>query len=105
MQALRIIGAGGHGKVVADVAFAMGYRDIAFLDGKYPDRKRNGEWSICGTLEVKGPAHLFCAVGSNATRARLFETLDLSDAPILIHPFSSVSPSACLGLKRARPVS
>ena len=39
-----IIGAGGHGKVVADCGVAMGYEDIVFLDddkqvktcGKYP---------------------------------------------------------------------
>lgn len=98
MQALRIIGAGGHGRVVADVAFAMGYRDIAFLDTEYPDRKNNGAWPIWGTPSVKGPEQWFCAVGSNATRAHLFETLDLYDPPILIHPFSSVSPSARLGL-------
>jgi sugar O-acyltransferase (sialic acid O-acetyltransferase NeuD family) len=97
MHALRIIGAGGHGKVVADVAFAMGYRDIAFLDAGYPGRKSNGSWPICGTPDVKGSEQWFCAVGSNATRAHLFKTLDLNDAPSLIHPFTSVSPSANLG--------
>lgn len=32
MRRLNIIGAGGHGKVVADIAIACGYEDIIFLD-------------------------------------------------------------------------
>jgi len=97
MQSLRIIGAGGHGKVVADVAYANGYRDIAFLDGQYPERRTNGGWPICGTPDDHSSAQRFCAVGSNVTRARLFDILCLGDAPLLIHPFSSLSPSAALG--------
>ena len=43
MESLRIIGAGGHGKVVADVAVAMGYTDVSFLDDCYPNRTRYGQ--------------------------------------------------------------
>ena len=32
MRTLVIIGASGHGKVVADIAVQNGYRDIVFLD-------------------------------------------------------------------------
>ena len=32
MKALLIIGAGGHGRVVAEVATELGYDNIAFLD-------------------------------------------------------------------------
>lgn len=32
MKRLLIIGAGGHGKVVAEVAKDVGYEEIAFLD-------------------------------------------------------------------------
>lgn len=32
MKRLLIIGAGGHGKVVAEVAKDIGYEEIAFLD-------------------------------------------------------------------------
>lgn len=96
MQRLRIIGAGGHGKVAADVAFAAGYKDIAFLDSQYPERQSNGQWAICGRPDIKGPELKFCAVGSNTARARLSDALDLGNAPVLIHPFSFVSPSAQL---------
>ena len=96
MTSIRIIGAGGHGKVVADVAAAVGYTDIAFLDSCFPERTAHGSWKICGTPSWSGSARRFCAVGSNALRARLFEQNSLEDAPVLIHPFSSVSPSAHL---------
>ena len=32
MKRLIIIGASGHGKVVADIALKCGYDDVAFLD-------------------------------------------------------------------------
>ena len=32
MNRLMIVGAGGHGKVVADIATQNGYSDIVFLD-------------------------------------------------------------------------
>lgn len=96
MTSIRIIGAGGHGKVVADVAAAVGYTDIAFLDRCFPERTVHGSWKICGTPSWSGSARRFCAVGSNAVRARLFDQSSLGDSPVLIHPFSSVSPSAHL---------
>ena len=98
MESLRIIGAGGHGKVVADVAVAMGYTDVSFLDDCYPNRTRHGVWSICGKPNLHETiTNRFCAVGANATREQLFHTYDLRKSPVLKHPFSSISPSAQLG--------
>lgn len=97
MQTLTIIGAGGHGKVVADVALAMGYVDISFLDDCYPVRQLIGVWPIRGKPDLQNTEHRFCAIGANTRRAQLFETLDLGNTPVLIHPFSSVSPSAMVG--------
>ena len=37
MKTLLIIGAGGHGKVVAEIAMAVGYQKIAFLDDNAPE--------------------------------------------------------------------
>ncbi len=97
MTALHIIGAGGHGKVAADTARAAGWDEIAFLDPTWPDRQKNGGWAIVGRPERTKGVALFCAVGNNATRAKLFATLSLDDAPILVHPFSACAPSAILG--------
>ena len=97
MTALRIIGAGGHGKVAADTAAALGYADIAFLDRSWPDRTSNGAWPIIGLPDAAADMLRFCAVGDNAARARLWDTLDLEGAPCLVHPFTSVSPQAQIG--------
>lgn len=93
MTRLRIIGAGGHGKVVAEVAAACGYSDIAFLDQSWPRRTQNGSWPIVGTDDPIGP--LFCAVGDNKTRARILQ--NTVNIPVLIHPAATVSTSAVLG--------
>ena len=97
MRPIRIIGAGGHGKVVAETAAACGYADIAFLDDAYPARRENGCWTIVGLSGAETDAALFCAIGNNTARAHLFETLRLESSPVLIHPAATLSPSARLG--------
>ena len=64
MTELSIIGAGGHGKVVADTAEACGYSDIAFLDQIWPERTENGRWKIIGKPK-QSDVTIFCAVGKN----------------------------------------
>ena len=98
MTPLRIIGAGGHGKVVADTAMAMGYEDIAFLDQEFPARHNNGAWRIVGKPDAPCDAALFCVLGSNAVRAHFFDDQRLVQAPVLVHPSAVRSPSAKLGV-------
>lgn len=96
MTSLLIVGAGGHGKVVADTARASGYIDIAFLDGAWPEKTTNGTWSVRGKpAPSKTPT--FCAVGNNAAREKLFSDLELSNAPVLTHSSAIVSPSTHIG--------
>lgn len=97
MGALWIIGAGGHGKVAADVAEAAGHGPIAFLDDAWPDRTANGRWPITGTPHIRPDQSLFCAIGRNKIRAQIFGTLGLWDSPVLIHPSAVLSPTARLG--------
>jgi sugar O-acyltransferase (sialic acid O-acetyltransferase NeuD family) len=96
MTELRIIGAGGHGKVVADTAEACGYSDIAFLDQIWPERTENGRWKIIGKPTQSG-VKMFCAVGQNDIRARIFEEYHLNNSPVLIHPSVIVSPTVKMG--------
>ena len=96
MTKLLIIGAGGHGKVVADTAEASGYSDIAFLDQLWPEHTKNGRWKVVGKpalLDVK----MFCAVGYNDIRARIFEEYHLNSSPVLIHPSAIISPTVKMG--------
>ena len=96
-MSLRIIGAGGHGKVVADVADAMNLHDIAFLDDRFPTLTHVGRFAVVGTSNNRSCPTRFCAIGSNATRARISDQLDLTQSPVLIHPSAIVAPSVTFG--------
>ena len=96
---LMIIGAGGHGRVVADLAEQLGrYDKVLFLDDGEPVGGR-----IVGGLDACGrflsDSEFFVAIGSNTTRERIFAALVARGAEIatLIHPFSAVSSGASLG--------
>lgn len=104
MRRLAILGAGGHGKVVADAAECCGWQFVEFFDDSWPDRQENGAWSVVGNMESL-QAHLahydgvVVAVGDNRVRyARLLE-LRRAGAPLatLIHPAACVSRYARLG--------
>ena len=47
-----IIGAGGHGRVVADCLSLMNpSSDIVFLDDQFPEKKTSGSWEIIGKID------------------------------------------------------
>lgn len=77
--------------MVADIAQALGYDDIAFIDQAWPSRLHNGIWPILGAVPDGEPE--FCAVGNNAVRARLWH----AQMPVLVHPSAILSPTASLG--------
>lgn len=96
MGQIFLIGAGGHGKVVADTALAARYSDIAFLDDVWPARDTNGSWPIVARVtSAQRPA--FCAIGNNQRRAEVFYEQNLQDSPVLVHPSAVLSPSVTLG--------
>lgn len=95
--ALGLIGAGGHGKVVAETAQASGWREIGFFDPAFPEHRQHGVWPILGVEPLDWTGSLFCAIGDNTTRARIFAERDLGDSPVLSHPSAILSPSAFLG--------
>ena len=53
MKKLVILGASGHGKVVADIARLNGYKKIVFLDD-------NKSITTCGRYEVVGTSENIC---------------------------------------------
>lgn len=70
---LVIVGAGGHGKVIADIAIKNGYQDISFVDDNAVDECIN--YSIIGRssdLERlnDGKTDFVIAIGNNMTRKR-----------------------------------
>jgi len=87
---LVIIGASGHGKVVADIAQLNGYKEIIFLDDD-TNLKRNGIYAVVGTtkdIDKYKDHHFIVGIGNNAIRARIIDQLEEKNALIvtLIHP-------------------
>lgn len=100
---LAILGASGHGKVVADMAELLGYACV-FFDDAYPDKQTNEVWSIVGTsadlyTRLSEFAGVAVAIGNNAIRAQKLQELQNLGAvlPCLIHPNAVVSQYARIG--------
>ncbi|NIQ11431.1 acetyltransferase, partial [candidate division KSB1 bacterium] len=51
MKRLAILGASGHGKVVADIAECCGWSEFFFFDDAWPKLQRNGRWSVQGNSQ------------------------------------------------------
>lgn len=92
MNRLIIVGAGGHGRVCADVASLMGnWDEIAFVDKRYPELKRCGSWPVVASnLESIGDLNcsFFVAIGDNHIRYNVHAAcVALGASPVtLIHP-------------------
>ena len=95
MKTLQIVCAGGHGKVVAEVAEQCGYEQIVFVDLDWPARKTHGRWPIVSDTVIHDGKDVFYAAGSNSLRQQLFEVHQLN-CPTLVHPAAIVSRSAIL---------
>lgn len=104
MKRLAILGASGHGKVVADTAEACGWTEIMFFDDAWPSRTSNGVWGVFGTgKDLFEKAHEFdgvvVAIGNNAIRQSKLAALLQKGATLatLIHPAACVSRHATVG--------
>ncbi len=101
---LLIWGAGGHGKVVLDVARSTGrFEEIRFLD----ESPALAGYSFCNCALVGGAAELYrfagtsflIAIGDNGVRARCFmQACESALVPaVLVHSTAVIAPSARLG--------
>jgi len=105
MSVLMIVGAGGHGKSVADAALESGQWDeIIFLDDSWPGKLSNDHWEICGNTELLTEWKSRCdgavvAIGNNYLRVELQSRLVAAGITIatIVHPSSCVSRFATLG--------
>ncbi|MFS1525546.1 acetyltransferase [Microbulbifer sp. 2304DJ12-6] len=102
---LAILGASGHGKVVADTAEYCGWQSIQFFDDAWPGLRTNGVWPVVGDTAVlmKQVAKfdgVLVAIGDNRVRyCKLCELLSVG-APVvtLIHPAANVSRYSSVGV-------
>jgi sugar O-acyltransferase (sialic acid O-acetyltransferase NeuD family) len=101
---LLIVGAGGHGKVVADAAAGMNqWQEIAFVDKKYPALTLNGRWPVIadqsdlGALRRQFPQAMV-AVGDAVTRLKVLNELKSIgfEIPIVRHPSCIVAEDVLL---------
>ncbi len=98
MKKLAIIGAGGHGKVVADIAKKNGYEKIFFLD----DCNRDdflGSYPIIGDTDSVIPEDydLFIAIGNAETRRKMTGKFSDRNIITLIHPDAIIADDVKLG--------
>lgn len=92
MKKLAIIGAGGHGKVVADIAEKNGYNQIVFLDD-YSTGECAG-YPIVGTsqyFEELSDFEFIVAIGNNKIRTSKQSLLPQDRIATLIHPSAVIS--------------
>jgi len=100
---LLIIGASGHGKVIAEIAIKMGkWQSIAFLDDDEGIKLSLGMNVIGKTddaFKYINEFDIFVAIGNNETREKIQERLELEGAsiPILIHPKAVIGEQVKLG--------
>lgn len=104
MKCLAILGASGHGKVVADAAACSGWDIIHFFDDAWPGLAANGRWPVIGDsaefLDKPGKYDgVVVAIGDNPTRDRRLQDLDAAGVDIVsvVHPSAVVSRYAQLG--------
>lgn len=104
MKRLAILGASGHGKVVADCAEMCGWESVSFFDDAWPDKQNNGKWPVVGDTNAL-LAHItefdgvLVAIGNNAVREAKLRNFSARDAvlPVLVHPAAVVSRYAKIG--------
>jgi len=101
---LAIIGAGGHGKVVGEIALLNKYKIIHFFDDEI-EKIKNFPFTISGNLDylvnhLKDYDSFFVAIGDNQKRYNKLEWLKKQKKNIinLIHPKSTISKFSSLGL-------
>ncbi len=102
---LLVVGAGGHGKVVIDVARAAGFEPIAALDPVAVGSHCNGVEVVGGDdlaaeIFAGGVRAAAVAIGDNKLRCRIADRLGAIGFtfPVLIHPSAVISGSAKIGV-------
>jgi len=100
-----VVGAGGHGRVVADVVHEAGLAtELAFVDDRHPALSQSGPWPVVGTIAaLPGLRDRYDAfalgIGSWQARSHVWQVLNGLGVRVLtaVHPRATVSRHARLG--------
>lgn len=102
---LLILGAGGFGQSIAEVAEMLGkWKSISFVDDRWPKQQQAGRYTIIANIQSLETINMddfeaTIAVGNNQIRQKWQQLLlDLS-IPIatIIHPQTVIAPSVKIG--------
>lgn len=100
MSCLAIIGASGHGKVVADIASLNGFDPIVFFDDRWPQITAIGKYKVVGSISdaIRSGDYdtVVVAIGASDVRAKIHNQLERI-ASAIIHPTAYVNSSVQLG--------
>jgi sugar O-acyltransferase (sialic acid O-acetyltransferase NeuD family) len=99
-----ILGASGHGKVLAEIAELNGYHQIDFYDDRYPAIEALEHWDVKGNSQnlrqiCRQYSIVIVAIGNNNVRYDKYLMLKSEGANFnpLVHPKAVVSQYATLG--------
>ena len=100
MKQLIIIGASGHGKVVADIAKINGYENILFLDDNDKAFECDG-YRVVGKVSefVNFDDDFFVAIGNAGTRQKIQLQLENANKTVvaLVHPNAIIADNVKIG--------
>lgn len=98
MRKLAIIGASGHGKVVADIARKIGYNDIVFLDDDESVRECGG-YPVIGKSSEAGTidADVIVGIGKAGVRKQIQDSIPEEKLVTLTHPDAVVAEDVVIG--------
>ena len=99
MNRLIIVGAGGHGKVIADCALKCGYTDISFADDHTTGDMLG--FPVVGTVQDieclnDGKTDFIIGIGNNTVRKRIAEMYRVNWVSI-VHPSAQIAVHVSIG--------
>lgn len=105
LRTLLVLGAGGHGKAVAEAALLSGeWQRVCFLDDRWPQLEVVCGIDVIGDLDSLLEPGLsvaggIAAVGNNSLRKAWVERIKAAGIELvsIVHPRAWVSPSAYIG--------
>lgn len=104
MRILAILGAGGHGKVVADAAICSGWEKVIFFDEGWPDLKERSMAPVVGDTAdfwsgIGSFGGVIIAIGNNTLRFKIIADLVKGNIAMatVIHPSAVVSAFSTVG--------